>query len=205
MTKEDPSRWTAVSAERATQYDTHWAKLEEQGIDPHGEASFIERFAPTRVLDAGCGTGRVAIELTKRGIETVGVDLDEPMLDQARIKAPHIDWHLADLVDLRLEERFDVVAMPGNVMIFVAPGTEGRVVGRLVDHVAPGGYLIAGFTLRPQGYGIDDYEAHLAAAGLSAFERFSTWDRNPWNEGDDYVVSVARLEDASAVDVSAIR
>ena len=36
------------------------------------------------MLDAGCGTGRVAIELAARGFSVVGMDLDEAMLDTAR-------------------------------------------------------------------------------------------------------------------------
>ena len=44
-----------------------------------------------RVLDAGCGTGRVAIELARRGIEVVGVDADPDMLERARRRAPQLD------------------------------------------------------------------------------------------------------------------
>src|SRR5919204_5229355 len=50
------------------------------GENVHGEADFVESFHPGSVLDAGCGTGRVAIELARRGIEVVGVDLDPGML-----------------------------------------------------------------------------------------------------------------------------
>jgi 2-polyprenyl-3-methyl-5-hydroxy-6-metoxy-1,4-benzoquinol methylase len=49
------------------------------------------------VLDAGCGTGRIARELARRGLAVVGVDLDDVMLATARRKAPDIEWHTADL------------------------------------------------------------------------------------------------------------
>ena len=50
------------------------------GQSIHGEAEFLLGYGPESVLDAGCGTGRVAIELERRGIDSVGVDLDRKML-----------------------------------------------------------------------------------------------------------------------------
>ena len=44
------------------------------------------------------------------------------MLDTARAKAPELEWHLADLLDIDLARTFDLVALPGNVMIFLSPG-----------------------------------------------------------------------------------
>ena len=77
----------------------------------------------------GCSTpvvarGASAIELTSHGIDVVGVDLDPAMLDEARKKAPDIEWVLSDLVELRLKRQFDAAVLAGNVMIFVGPGTE---------------------------------------------------------------------------------
>ncbi len=62
-----------------------------RGESVHGEADFVMRYSPASVLDAGCGTGRVGIELAARGVEVVGVDLDEKMLNAARCKAPDLD------------------------------------------------------------------------------------------------------------------
>ena len=44
----------------------------------------MRAFSPTTVLDAGCGTGRVAIEPARRGIEVVGADVDPSMLATTR-------------------------------------------------------------------------------------------------------------------------
>ena len=180
------SRWgEARDVLRGADYDERWAGLD----NPHGEADFICRFNPGSVLDAGCGTGRVAIELDRRGIDVVGVDLDAPMLDTAREKASHVEWHLADLLTVRLERRFDVVALPGNVMIFLAPGTEEAVVANLADHVAPDGLLVAGFQVSPDRLPLDAYDAACAAAGLELRDRFATWDGDSY-DGGDYAVSV---------------
>ena len=69
---------------------TEWRALAAEGKSIHGEADLVCRFEPGSVLDAGCGTGRVAIELAARGIDVVGVDLDPAMLDHARLKAPSL-------------------------------------------------------------------------------------------------------------------
>jgi SAM-dependent methyltransferase len=186
------SRWSrAASVQRGADYDVRWTEMAAAGVAIHGEADFVCRFEPESVLDAGCGTGRVAIELARRGIDVVGVDLDPPMLAEARAKAPHLTWVDADLVDLDLGRTFDVVATPGNVMIFLRPGTEAEVVQRLAGHLAPEGVLVAGFELRRR-YPLDRYDADCAAAGLVLVERYATWEGDPWVAGGDYAVSVHR-------------
>ncbi|HKN39472.1 MAG TPA: class I SAM-dependent methyltransferase [Acidimicrobiia bacterium] len=164
----------------------------------HGEATFVEALRVRSVLDAGSGTGRVAIELARRGLDVVGVDADPGMLAAARAKAPDLDWVLADLSDFELvaadgRRRFDAAVMAGNVMIFVVPGTEGAVLEHVAGHVRPGGLVVAGFQLIPGRFSLDRYDELAAAAGLTLAERFATWDRDPWTPGGDYAVSVHRL------------
>lgn len=187
-----PSRWSAASGvQRGADYDERWARMEAAGVSVHGEADFVGRFEPASVLDAGCGTGRVAIELARRGVDVVGVDLDPPMLEAAREKAPDLDWVAADLRSVDLGRRFDVVAAPGNVMIFLAPGTEREVVANLARHVGPDGVLVAGFQLGGR-YDLQHYDVDCEAAGLTLAERFATWECAPWHPNSDYAVSVHR-------------
>ncbi|HTN78213.1 MAG TPA: class I SAM-dependent methyltransferase, partial [Acidimicrobiales bacterium] len=96
-------------------YQKQFDDLAEQGVDVHGEADFVMRFAPESVLDAGCGTGRVARELARRGVSVVGVDADASMVDTARRLSPELEWHVADLATLDLGRTFAVVVMAGNV------------------------------------------------------------------------------------------
>jgi SAM-dependent methyltransferase len=167
----------------------------------HGEATFVESLGVRSVLDAGCGTGRVAIELARRGLEVLGVDADPGMLSAAREKAPDLEWVHADLADFDLFEadgrgahrRFDAAVMAGNVMIFVVPGTEGAVLDHLVRHLSPGGLVVAGFQLMAGRLALDHYDELAGAAGLTLTERFATWDREAWSPGGDYAVSVHRL------------
>ena len=143
------------------------------------------------MLDAGCGTGRVAIELARRGYPTTGVDLDAAMLETARAKAPDLEWVLADLDGLSLSgRRFTAVVAAGNVMIFLAPGSERRVVASLAGLLSPAGLLIAGFQLGTSGIGLDHYDEVAASAGLVLADRWSTWDQEPFRAGGDYAVSV---------------
>src|SRR5690349_1912206 len=100
------------------QYQERFDKLAASGNDVHGEADFVMRYAPRTVLDAGCGTGRVAIELARRGVDVVGADVNPSMLVVARDRAPQIEWVHSDLTALDLGRTFDVVVMAGNVPLF---------------------------------------------------------------------------------------
>lgn len=134
----------------------------------------------------------MAIELARRGLEVVGVDLDPSMLEVARQKGPAITWMEASLADVDLGRSFDAVVMAGNVMIFVDPGTEGPVLANMARHLRPGGLLIAGFSLLPDRLGLSEYDRLAGRVGLILAERFSTWDRLPFEAGSDYAVSIHR-------------
>ena len=163
--------------------------MEAAGQSAHGEADFVENFSPASVLDAGCGTGRVAIELARRGIDVAGVDLDQPFIEQARAKAPELDFHLDDLLTVDLARTFDAIVMPGNVMIFVSPGTEAQVVANMVDHLNPGGHLIAGFQLG-RSLTVEAYNQMAADSGLTLSEHWSSWDRETSTAQSNYAVLV---------------
>jgi SAM-dependent methyltransferase len=172
-----------------------------RGEDPHGEATFVEDLlrrtggpAAASILDAGCGTGRVAVELARRGHRLVGLDLDPGMLGAARAKPEPVEWVLGDLVTAELGQVFDAVVLAGNVMIFLEPGSEGAVVANLARHLAPGGLLVAGFQLRSGGLTLALHDRLAAAAGLELVERWATWDRQPFVEGGGYAVSVHRRQ-----------
>ena len=175
-------------------YQARFDALAASGADVHGEATFVRAFEPSSVLDAGCGTGRVAIELASHGIEVVGVDVDTSMLATATERGPGVTWIEADLTDFDLARRFDVVVMAGNVPLFTPPGTQSALVARVAAHVADGGVLIAGFQNDRMGreYPVSDYDVALIAAGHDVVERFSTWDREPWTEESNYAVTVSR-------------
>lgn len=191
------SPWRKATGASGEDYDAKFNTLQRRGRSINGEADFVASFGVHSVLDAGCGTGRVAIELARRGFTVSGVDREPDMLRVARAKAPHLDWHLADLstVTFKGPEReghlrcFEAIVMAGNVMIFLDPGTEPRVIANLARHLQPAGLLIAGFQLE-QGLGLQAYDDFAAQSGLELKERWATWERQPWYERCGYAVSV---------------
>ena len=186
------SRWLdETGGTRGADYDAAFAALAAAGEDVHGEAAYVDALVPrgSRVLDAGCGTGRVAVELHRRGHDLVGVDSDASMLDVARAH-PGPRWLLADLAALDLPDRFDLVVAAGNVVVFLAPGSEPAVVARLAGHLRPGGLLVSGW--RTDRLDVPTYDAWAAAAGLAPVARHSTWQGEPWHDGADWCVAVDR-------------
>lgn len=179
-------------------YDERFAVMAERGESIHGEADFIERLLPQQrisLLDAGCGTGRLAIEMTSRGHHAVGVDLDPDMIARARSKAPDIEWHVADLSKLALGSKSEVVVMAGNIPLFCSPGSQAAIIKSLSQHIVTGGFLIAGFSLEDRGdsYLGADYQRDALAAGLTFVAEYSNWNGDGSITGDDYTVMVHQL------------
>ncbi len=137
--------------------------------------------------------GRVAIELDRRGIDVVGVDLDDDLLEFARRSGPSIRWVHADLATMRLGRRFDVVAMPGNVMIYCRPEDRPAIVGAAAGHLEPGGCVVAGFDIErhDEALSIDEYDEMCAACDLELVRRCSTWQGAIYS-GESYALSVHR-------------
>ena len=104
----------------------------------------------SRLLDAGCGPGRVGAVLHERGHTVVGVDADPALIAAAIEDHPGPRWLVADLSELDLAalgeaEPFAAAVLAGNVMPFLAPGTETAVLRRVADHVTTDGFVVTGF------------------------------------------------------------
>jgi ubiquinone/menaquinone biosynthesis C-methylase UbiE len=197
------TRWTdATGGGSGRDYAARFDALAASGADVHGEATLCAALVPpgSRVLDAGCGTGRVAIRLAELGYDCTGADVDASMLAVARERAPDLTWVEADLSTLDLlaagHLAYDLVVLAGNVVPLVAPGTEKAVVARVARHVRPGGLLVAGFGLDrahlpPAAALLDlaDYDTWCQAADLVTVRRLATWDGQPYDRGG-YAVSV---------------
>jgi 2-polyprenyl-3-methyl-5-hydroxy-6-metoxy-1,4-benzoquinol methylase len=192
-----PTRWqTDTSPGHSQWYVDRFRQLAADGADLTGEARLLDAMVPpgSRILDAGCGTGRVAGALAARGHTVVGVDLDPALVEAARKDHPGPEFVVADLADLDLGstvEPFDAAVVAGNVMVFVAPGSEVDVLTRIAAHVRPDGPIVVGFATDRE-YPLTAFDADVAAAGLRVDQRFATWDLRPWHAGADFAVTVLR-------------
>lgn len=195
----NPTRWaTDTGPEHSQWYIDRFRRLAAEGADLAGEARFMDAMvAPgSRILDAGCGTGRVGAALAARGHTVVGVDADPALVEAARADHPGPRWLVADLAELDLAaagepEPFDAAVVAGNVMAFVAPGTEPAVLARITAHLRPDGVVVVGFGT-DRGYPLTEFDAHAVTAGLRLEHRFATWDLRPWRADADFAVSVLR-------------
>lgn len=202
VTEAPSPRWFAErTPEERQDYAGRFVRLAEQGEDVDGEARLVDALAPrgARILDAGCGVGRVAAALARAGHRAVGVDADPVLVEAGRELYPDLPLAVLDLAGLDgaalatagLPTAFDLVVCTGNVLHFVADGTEGLVVGRLAATLVPGGRAVFGFATG-RSYTHDRLDADAAAAGLVAEHRFGTWQCDPCSADGDWGVSVLR-------------
>ena len=177
------------------------ARLAADGADLDGEARFVDAVLlprGARVLDAGCGPGRVGAALHARGHSVVGVDADEILIEAARADHAGPTWLVDDLATLALDAAaldaapFDAAVLAGNVMVFLEPGTEARVLERIAAHVRPDGAVVTGFAT-DRAYSLADFDRDAAAVGLTVEQRFATWDLRAWRDDADWAVTVLRM------------
>jgi len=168
-----------------------------QGDDLDGEARLIDAMVKrgARILDAGCGPGRVGAALHARGHDVVGVDADPALIQAAIEDHPGPVWLVSDLAELDLAslgqaEPFDAAVLAGNVMAFVAEGTEQQVLTRVYQHLVPDGFAVVGF--HADRYDLARFDQDLAGAGFELEHRFATWDLRPWRADADFVVTILR-------------
>ncbi|WP_036571312.1 class I SAM-dependent methyltransferase [Nocardioides sp. URHA0032] len=199
------TRWEQIALDTvgegyAAAYAERFRRLAEDGAEVHGEATFAASLVPppARALDAGCGTGRIAVRLHELGYDVVGVDLDASMVAEARAAAPDLDWRVADLATFDLGAVFDLVVVAGNTIPLLDEGTLAAACDRLGAHTARGGVLVTGFGLDAAHLPGDcpvtplpEVDAAMAAAGLAAGERHATWTGDRFDDGG-YVVATYR-------------
>lgn len=193
-----------MTGDRWQVYADRFARHHAEGVDLSGEARFVDAMVPRHaaVLDAGCGTGRVAAALAAAGHRAVGVDKDTGLLAIARDRYPGVPYVESDLLALDaevlaragVEQRFDTVVVPGNVLVYVAPGTERGVLARLMALTAPGGRIVTGFAT-DRDYRVADLDADAAALDLTLECRFATWHLDPYTAESGWAVSVFRCPD----------
>lgn len=179
-------------------YIERFRKMARAGEDLAGEARLVDAMAPrnARVLDAGCGPGRVGGALAAAGHDVVGVDVDPALIEAAQQDHPGPTWLVGDLAELDLPARgiadpFDVIVCAGNVMSFLAPSTRVEVLTRFRAHLAPEGRTAIGFG-SGRGYAFPEFLSDARTAGLEPDLLLATWDLRPFTEDSDFLVALLR-------------
>lgn len=179
-------------------YVERFRSMARAGDDLAGEARLVDTMVRrgARILDAGCGPGRVGGALAAAGHEVVGVDVDPVLIGAAEEDHPGPLWLVGDLAELDLPARgvtepFDALVCAGNVMTFVAPSTRRDVLARFRAHVADDGRAAIGFGA-DRGYPFDEFLADVAATGFEPDLLLSTWDLRPFSEDADFLVAILR-------------
>jgi SAM-dependent methyltransferase len=179
-------------------YIERFRAMARAGDDLDGEARFVDAMVPrgARILDAGCGPGRLGGYLATVGHRVVGVDVDPALIAAAEQDYPGPQWLVGDLAELDLPARgiaepFDVIVSAGNVMAFLAPSTRGQVLRRLRAHVADDGRAAIGFGAG-RDYAFAEFLGDAAAAGFAPDLLLSTWDLRPFADDSDFLVAILR-------------
>ena len=193
------NRWielTERNPDHSSWYVERFRSMAAAGDDLGGEARFVDAMVArgSRVLDAGCGPGRVGSHLARAGHEIVGIDIDPVLIAAAEHDHPGPTWLVADLAELDLTaigivDGFDVVVCAGNVLPFLDPGTRRPVLDRLAAHLLAGGRIVTGFG-SGRDYPFADFFDDVEQVGLAADVMLSSWDLRPFTTDSDFLVAV---------------
>lgn len=197
------SRWATLPPSVRLAFAAKLDRLASEGADVAGEARLADALLPraARILDAGSGTGRVGGELLARGHDVTAVEQDPDLLAWSRRDHPDLAVIQADLLDLTPElliehgrpTAYDLVLLVGNVLVFLADGTERDVLRALRAVLAPDGRILVGLDLHghregSRAYRLDQLLADVGAVGLTVQLHAGSYDLRP--PTDTYAVLV---------------
>ena len=175
-------------------YANRWRALAARGEDIVGEARLIDAMAErgSKILDAGCGQGRLCGYLVSAGHEVVGTDLDPVLIDIAQAEVPDARFYVGDLcVDAVPESDFDLVVSAGNVMGFLPATGRQAALQTLFNALRPQGRAVIGYGAG-RGWEFEDFLSSTRECGFSVESMFSTWTLAPFEQDSDFLVAILR-------------
>jgi len=175
---ETPQALAKSYDDLATSYDDEL----DTDISPRRAVEVLVRYCECgeRILDVGCGTGKVGQILREVGYHSLeGLDISPGMLAEARKKSCYTALHQQDLGGVLsfADGTFDAVVSVGVFLRSHAPSSS---FDELIRITRPGGFIV--FTLRPEFYNASDFKERLAALTTAGRWRWvETGD--PFNPG----------------------
>ena len=182
---------TTAKPAHSENYAQRWKAFVAQGKDIDGEARLIDATVPrhARILDAGCGTGRVGGYLAQRGHEVIGTDLDPTLIGHAKEDFPDATWLVGDLSEDEIPAHdIDVAVCAGNVMGFLDPAGRAPALENIFRALRPGGRLFVGFGAG-RGWSFDDFLATAKEVGFAVQYCYESWDLQPFTQDSAFLVA----------------
>lgn len=201
--EQEINKWRAAmhDATHSTRYAERWERMEAEGKDIDGEGRAIDALADrgSKILDAGCGNGRLAGYLARAGHNAMGVDLDPHLIEVAKTKYPEAHFEVADLANFALTDEadklqtFDVLVAAGNVQTFLADWERIPALENIAKHMHATSRYVTGFQLA-RGYSNQQFTTDAEAVGMEVLQRFGTWQFEPYAEDGDFLLAILRLK-----------
>ncbi|WP_293951754.1 bifunctional 2-polyprenyl-6-hydroxyphenol methylase/3-demethylubiquinol 3-O-methyltransferase UbiG [uncultured Corynebacterium sp.] len=189
------STWKEITTNNPSHsenYAQRWRDLAAQGEDIYGEARLIDAMSKrgSKILDAGCGQGRIGGYLAKQGHDVLGTDVDPVLINYAKEDFPEARWVVGDLsADPIPEDDFDVIVSAGNVMGFLAEEGRKPALENLHRVLAPSGRAVIGFGAG-RGWHFGDFLLMAREIGFELENAYETWEIDPFLEDSDFLVAV---------------
>ncbi len=133
----------------------NYAKTYDKEVFTQGtlqEVGFIENEIKhdrsKTILDIGCGTGRHAIELAKRGYKITGIDLSEAQIKHAKVKAKNegveVNFLVKDARKFKLDQKFDlaIIICEGGFSLMETDEMNFQILKQATSHLTEKGKII---------------------------------------------------------------
>ncbi|MGD0977760.1 MAG: methyltransferase domain-containing protein [Candidatus Bathyarchaeia archaeon] len=162
----------------AKYYDQIYLKRNDYKSESEVVQNIIKRFKrkPSKtLLDVGCGTGE-HLKYLSQNFRCTGLDISRDMINTARAKVPNARFEVADMIDFRLQDRFDVITCLFSSIGYVQNlGNLARTLRNFYDHLTNDGLALVEpwvfkKDFRKGNFAIDTYEDErikLARMGTS--------------------------------------
>ena len=195
------------AADVRTAYDTvaadYAAHFPDLGAETQLDRAMLDAFVAAvgsepdaRVLDAGCGAGRISRYLADRGCDVQGIDLSPGMIAMARRDHPDLPFEVGELTDLPFPDASFAGVLLWYSTIHTAPDALPQIYREVARVLRPGGHVLVG---SQSGDGIRDVSAAYRKYGhdVALIRYLATADRLSGYLADVGLNEVARLVQAS--------